>query len=943
MSKQSNLNLGSSKTGPVECLGQTFPSDEARRVHYLKLLADKLSDPEFRKIEGFPIGRDEDILALSDPPYYTACPNPWIGEFIEHYGRPFDAKEKYHREPLAADVKEGKNHAIYNAHSYHTKVPHRAIMRYILHYTEPGEIVFDGFCGSGMTGVASLLCGDRSEIQELGYRVAPDGAVHNDQGVQFSKLGGRVPLLTELSPAGSFISYHYNANRSSEEFEQCASGVITKLQEEFAELYTTKHDKKTSGVINYVVYSDVFTCPECAAQINFWDETVDLARNKVVSEFDCPSCSARLTKRKLNQFYETRTDPVTGEVISVARQIPVLINYRVGKKRHEKSPDAEDMAKIERCRDALAAISCPTDLLPDGYNLRQPKESHKFLRVHQFYSDRTLLVLSRIASMCEGVCANDRRFLMGSVLPKLTKMNRYMRQHGSRALVGPMSNALYIPPICVENNVIDQLGFQLKKIVQALGRKGRFLISTQSSTAISGPDNSVDYIFLDPPFGGNIMYSDMSFLRESWLGLRTNNAEEAIENPNQSKGVDEYKTLMMQCFAEAFRLLKPGRWITVEFSNTKAAIWNALQSTLQECGFVVAGVAALDKSRGGFHAMTSPTAVKQDLVISAYKPDGKLEERFRKTCHTVEGAWHFITNHLRNLPVAKPRGGELEFIAERDPRILYDRMVAFYVGHGTPVPLSSAEFQKDLAEKFPEREGMFFLPEQVAEWDKKRAQMQPVGQMSIFVEDEKSAIDWLRGFLKSRPSTYQDIQPEFMQQLGASWKKFETRPELRLLLDQNFLKYDGKGEVPSQIHSYLSTQNKDLRQLPKDDSRLQSRAKDRWYVPDPAKAVDVEAIRNKRLMQEFWEICDNAGIERPASGDGAQRTLPIVTPTARKSGRSKLKEVRSEAVRAGFKERFVAQDFRTIVGIARLLPESVIEEDEQLQMIYDMAEMRYEE
>jgi hypothetical protein len=43
-------------SGPVECLGQTFPSDEARREHYLAILREKLKDPTFRKIEGFPIG-----------------------------------------------------------------------------------------------------------------------------------------------------------------------------------------------------------------------------------------------------------------------------------------------------------------------------------------------------------------------------------------------------------------------------------------------------------------------------------------------------------------------------------------------------------------------------------------------------------------------------------------------------------------------------------------------------------------------------------------------------------------------------------------------------------------------------------------------------------------------------------------------------------------------
>ena len=95
---------------PVECLGMTFPNDEARREYFLEKLREKLKDPEFRKIEGFPIGSDEDILALSDPPYYTACPNPFIADFIKHYGKPYDPEtDHYSREPFAADVSEGKN------------------------------------------------------------------------------------------------------------------------------------------------------------------------------------------------------------------------------------------------------------------------------------------------------------------------------------------------------------------------------------------------------------------------------------------------------------------------------------------------------------------------------------------------------------------------------------------------------------------------------------------------------------------------------------------------------------------------------------------------------------------------------------------------------------------------------------------------------------------
>jgi hypothetical protein len=34
---------------------------EAERAEYLERLREKLAEPEFRQIEGFPIGEDEDI------------------------------------------------------------------------------------------------------------------------------------------------------------------------------------------------------------------------------------------------------------------------------------------------------------------------------------------------------------------------------------------------------------------------------------------------------------------------------------------------------------------------------------------------------------------------------------------------------------------------------------------------------------------------------------------------------------------------------------------------------------------------------------------------------------------------------------------------------------------------------------------------------------------
>ncbi|MDP1600163.1 hypothetical protein [Phenylobacterium sp.] len=356
--------------------------------------------------------------------------------------------------------------------------------------------------------------------------------------------------------------------------------------------------------------------------------------------------------------------------------------------------------------------------------------------------------------------------------------------------------------------------------------------------------------------------------------------------------------------------------MTVVFSNSRAAVWNAIQLALQQAGFVVAEVSALDKKQGSFKQVTSTTAVKQDLVISAYKPNGGLEQRLAERGAAPESAWDFVQTHLRQLPISKSKDGGLEFVVERDPRRVFDRMVAWFVRHDIPVPLSTQEFLDGLRSRYPERDGMIFLAEQVTEYDRKRAQVAQAPQMELFVADERSAIDWLTDFLRNRPSTYQEVHPEFTTQVGAGWKKHEAKPELSALLEDNFLRYDASGDVPSQIHSYLSTNFKDLRGLEKDDARLKAKGKDRWYVPDPSKAKDLEQKRERSLLKEFE-------VYRSAPG-------------------RRLREFRLEVLRAGFKNAWAARDYKTIIGIGQKIPEEALQEDEKLLLWYDQALTRME-
>ncbi|MEJ5187990.1 MAG: DNA methyltransferase [Breznakiellaceae bacterium] len=902
---------------PVTCLGMTFPNDAARRAYFTEELRKKLKDPEFQNIEGFPIASDDAILALSDPPYYTACPNPWLAEMIKAWEAekpPKSADYHYHREPFAADVSEGKNDPIYNAHSYHTKVPHKAIMRYILHYTEPGDIVFDGFCGTGMTGVAAQLCGDKATVESLGYKVDGEGIIYQEEQDEagktiwkpFSRLGARRAVLNDLSPAATFIAYNYNTPVDVKAFEREARRILQEVEDECGWMYETLHtDGKTRGKINYTVWSDVFICPDCSGEVVFWEAAVDQAAGKVREEFPCPHCGALLTKRRMDRAWVNKYDSALKQTIRQAKQVPVLINYTVQGKRADKKPDAFDLELIEKIEQSEIPYWFPTDAIPKGDKTGEPLRIG-ITHVHHFYTRRNLWVL---AAMWEKVPSWMLFSLTNFLSRNLTKSNRFIinKYNPQGRINGPMTGTLYIPSEQVEQTALKL--FKEKWVKNGWFIKGNVL-STQSLTnLIMFSEKCIDYIFFDPPFGANINYSELNFLWEAWLKVFTNTKPEAIVNESQRKGLDEYRELMTACFKEAYRVLKPGRWMTVEFSNTQAAVWNSIQTALSEAGFIVANVSILDKKHGGIKSMVYSTAVKQDLVISAYKPNGGFEERFQQEAQSEAGVWDFVRTHLKYLPVVKLQNGALQFIPERDPRILYDQVVAYYVRKGLFVPLSSQEFQAGLAQRFIERDGMYFLSDQAAEYDRKKMITAAPPQAELFVCDEASAIQWLRQLLKEKPQKFSDINPQFMQHLGG-WSKNEVLLDLRELLEQNFLCYDGTGPVPEQIHAYLSTNWKDLRNLSKEDPALVEKARDRWYVPDPNKASDLEKLRERALLKEF---------------------------DVYKAEKRKLKVFRLEAVRAGFKKAWQERDYDTIIAVAEKIPHTVLEEDPKLLMWYDQA------
>lgn len=911
---------------PVECLGIPFENDAARRAYFIEKLREKLEYSEFRKIEGFPIGADEDILALSDPPYYTACPNPFLQDFVRVYGKPYDPTVPYHKEPFAADVSEGKSDPIYNAHSYHTKVPHKAIMRYILHYTQPGDVVLDGFCGSGMTGVAAQMCGDATTIKSLGYMIDENGLVSDERGIPFSQMGARHAVLNDLSPAATFIAYNYSVPVNVNAFQRAAQKILADLKTELGWMYETLHsDGKTKCRINYTAWSEVFACSNCAHEIVFLVEAYDKENGHVRDEFPCPNCKALVKKDGLELLFDTNIDPFTGELAKRPKRIPVLINYTLGKKKYEKTPDAQDLEVLQRIDGMSIPKEIPLLKLPPMQMARVGRvKTVGITHIHDFFLNRqmhSLAALWRLASQHpDATTRNFLLFFVEQAIWTMSVLNRY-RPTGYSQVNQYMSGVFYVASQISEVSPWYSLVGKLDRLVKAFQEKNRFsgkasLVTTQNLGALYLAANSIDYIFTDPPFGENIYYSDLNILVESWHKVRTAPETETIVDRVRGKDFQDYQRMMLDCFKAYYHAIKPGRWITVEFHNSKNSVWVAIQEALQKAGFVIADVRTLNKMQGSFQQVTSSSAVKQDLIISAYKPNGGLEKRFELEAGTEAGAWDFVRTHLGQLPVFVSRGAQVQYVVERQNYLLYDRMVAFHVQRGKTVPLSAGEFYGGLAQRFAERDGMYFLPEQVVEYDKKRLLAREVQQIPLIVVDEADAIQWLRQALSGKPQTYSDLYTQFVNQLQTI-NKHEKLPELSQLLEQNFLRYDGQGDVPSQIHAYLSTNFKELRSLPKEHPSLRQKAKDRWYVPDPNKSADLEKVREKALLKEFDEYRSFTGRE--------------------------LKQFRLEAVRVGFRKAWQEKDYPIIIQVSQKIPEDVLQEDPKLMMWYDQALTRSEQ
>lgn len=273
-----------------------------------------------------------------------------------------------------------------------------------------------------------------------------------------------------------------------------------------------------------------------------------------------------------------------------------------------------------------------------------------------------------------------------------TLMTRVVVKQGRSDFVvtGAQSGVLYISSLPVEKNVFEGVRRKMRTLAEAFslsyGSASTVRVICGSSTRLDLPDESIDYVFTDPPFGDFIPYAEISFLNEVWLGKITDTREEAIVSSTQKKNVASYAALMATVFAELARVLKPDGCATVVFHSAKSSIWQALQSAYGEAGFHVARSGVLDKLQTSFKQTNSKVSVQGDPLLLLTTAPGR-----QAAMMGVELDPEAVIDELWKQ-AAQNRDAK-----ERTPERLYSRFVSRYLERGLPVPLDAGDLYGRIA------------------------------------------------------------------------------------------------------------------------------------------------------------------------------------------------------------------------------------------------------
>jgi 16S rRNA G966 N2-methylase RsmD len=512
---------------------------------------------------------------------------------------------------------------MYLLHKWWARKPHNIVYTYISTYSEPGDVVLDPFLGSGPTVLEAVRAGRRA----IGFDIDP--------------LATYISRMTALPTDIAVFRDH---------FHTIEKAVRSKIEA----LYMTQCPKhKTKVPIVYVIWADESRCNSCGAV------TIRGSVTDKKSVENCHKCHKPLDA----------AIKVGSTMLELGYECEKCLDQAgSGRRFIAKPPDDQDKAELALIEQQEIPAWIPDTRLyyPDGRPFIKKEQSET---VADLFSKRALISLSLLFEAVRDLPAGPERdmilFCFSSNLHSVSKLNMV---HGPRWRKGTLPSrawvihSFYVPPLRIEFPVWYYFVERFESFVRGKTQSNAQIpaeIARTAASVLSGkgnlhagmksalelhktlPEESVDYVFTDPPYGGAIQYLELSTLYTAWLAgdgnFEMNPGSEITINASQRKDFEYYHDMLRKAFENVFRALKPGRYMTVTFHSTDIKVWNSILQAINLAGFVmekiiyqpppVRSIKGMLQPYGSavgdyyirFHKPPAPTPVKIDRDEALYE------------------------------------------------------------------------------------------------------------------------------------------------------------------------------------------------------------------------------------------------------------------------------------------------------------------------------------
>lgn len=465
---------------------------------------------------------------------------------------------------------------------------------------------------------------------------------------------GRHSRLSDISVLGQHIATGYLTAVDPGELRRAFEDVVQQAKRSIGPLYTTVRasDGERTEIVR-TVWSFTYCCPSCGAELVYFKA---LGNEGAAAPDGCMNCATPFVRRSWRR----------------AQDVPVLIVVRDTNGRLvEQKVNEMDLKSIREAAADPRQRDVPSLRIDESREMfsRSGLGKAGLTNTAQFFSSRNAIALLELWRAIGLVQDNALRkklsFAFTAILPRASRRYQWSAQRPLNA----QNQTYYIAPVYYEWNVFELFQRKVEAAIRAdvdifeetplfTKRTSEEVTYTLASADRLDhlADESMDYVFTDPPFGSNIFYSDMNLFHEAWLGTTTNHSSEAVMHTTGRKkngAAQRYEMLLRTAFSEAFRVLKSGRCMSVVFGNSDGKIWGLMQRAIRDAGFqsVPVHVAILDKGQRSVKGLNSGSegVVTVDLVVTLQKPDSADKEKKDSEFKQANAA-ELIAGVLASLP-----------------------------------------------------------------------------------------------------------------------------------------------------------------------------------------------------------------------------------------------------------------------------------------------------